>query len=190
MFNLVKFFQEWRRESQADTARILTNQQLLLRQGVAAEGRLRDLQQAVSSIRDGLVIGVLQSIAFRVSLDGGATFQLITEGEIMQAKVTDRIRVHVEGRDAFGNPAPFDPSTPLQWTSTGDVVVTVDPTDTSKAALESGEHKVSSGNLAQVTADADAGPEVNPINGSLPIDWLPGDAVTVELKVDAVEPAA
>lgn len=163
------------------------SQREILRQLFAMQDRLLRLEEAVKEIRDFLAGPPATRIRFRVSLDGGQSYHMLEQGEQMQAKVNQKILVHIEGADEFGNVAPFDPTTPVTWEPTGDVAIEVDPNDSAKAAITSVAHTPSTGNLAQVTADADVTSGVKPITGNLSIDWLPGDAVTVAIKVDTIE---
>jgi hypothetical protein len=124
-----------------------------------------------------------ESISFLVSLDGGPAFDVETGGNL-QAKVSSVISVHLVARDKFGNETSLEEGS-VSWVPTGDLVITASGDGMSAKIGATGP--ASSGNLAQVTGDADLGEGERKITGTLQVDWLPGDAVSVDIQVDSVE---
>lgn len=144
------------------------------------------IQVGVAKILEAITVpdSVPVAVVFRCSVDGKET---VIEGNgVMTAKVNNKINVHVEGRDEFGNVAPFDKNVPVEWVTTGDAVVEVDTVDSTKATITSAQHTPSEGNVVQITADADVTEGSRPLVGTLQVDWIPGDAVSVDIKVDSI----
>lgn len=144
------------------------------------------VQKSVDRILGLLGPSEAATLNFEVSLDGGATYFEAEENKVT-AKVTDAIRARLVARDVFGNVTTLDPTTPPTWTPTGDLSIV--PAADGLTADIAATGPATAGNLAQAVGDADLGPGVKPILGTLTIDWLPGDAVTVEVLGEIVPPA-
>lgn len=98
-------------------------------------------------------------------------------------KITQKAELSVSIKDRAGNPAQVDgaPVWSLTDPSLGDLVAAADglsATLTPKGPLGSCE--------IQVNADADLGEGVKTILGSLPVDFVAGDAETIEIALGAV----
>lgn len=146
-------------------------------------GKIDAISITVNQIRDAVSFPEAERIAFLVSLDGLPAFE-VESGGTMNAKVSQVINVHLVAKDKFGNETTLDASAPPVWSGTGDVVVTASADGLSCQIGATGP--ASAGNLVQVTGDADLGEGVRTITGTLQVDWLPGDAVTIDVAVDSV----
>lgn len=101
----------------------------------------------------------------------------------MNLKVTEKVLVTLEIKDAKGNPAAVD-GLPA-WSLTAPDLGTLEVAEGAMSALFTPAGAV--GELAiQVNADADLGEGVKDIMGQLPIVLLPGEAVTISLSGQVV----
>lgn len=101
----------------------------------------------------------------------------------MQLKDTQQFSVSVEGRDAKGNPAPFEnPQFSVSDAALG--TFEVDPADPQAGVFKAGAP--GSGQLS-FTADGIVGEGESVVAASLDITVLPGDAVAAVINTGAVE---
>lgn len=101
----------------------------------------------------------------------------------MDLKVTEKLLVAIEIKDAKGNPAQVD-GLPV-WSLSAPDLGTLEVAEGAMSALFTPAGTV--GQLAiQVNADADLGEGVKDIMGSLPVTLFPGEAVTISLSGQVV----
>lgn len=145
---------------------------------------LHRLEKTINRIEDEVkAITQPKAIDFYIIQDG----QQILLGGSMQLKVSDMQKINLSIKDKFGNAAAVDgkPS----WSLTDASLASLEVADDGMSANVKPSGAVGSFQI-QASCDADLGEGVKTIFGTLDMDLLPGEAVSVELAGGDVSPQA
>lgn len=158
-------------ESKMDRA--LSSLAIVSGASVQALEEIRRISASVQSIEQAVLPPPAVRLVFLT--DVGGILQEVTQ---MNLKVSQKLPLSIAIKDKFGNDAAVDGAP--QWSVSDPALADIVPSADGMSAELLPKGQVGS-LLVQVSADADLGEGKKDIQGSLPVDLLAGDAVSVEV---------